>query len=373
MKLLSFFQKRYYPLNTVEVSKTAIKKNYYYLSKLSNDIMVAPVLKSDAYGHGLKNVAKILDYVGAPFFCVDSLHEAYELAKIGVKTPILIMGYINPENLRVKNLPFSYAVYDKEIIDAISKYQKNAVIHIFVDTGMNREGISLNGLPNFVKYIKSFTSIRVEGLMSHLGAANNKKETKKQLASFEKAKEIVHKAGFHPNWFHIASSSGLLHQTDYKNKIGNLARCGISIYGIDPEGKDKSLQPALKLKTTLNQIKLLEKGKQVGYDFTFTAKKDMTMGILPMGYFDGIDRRLSSKGFVEIKDRYCPIIGRVSMNLTTIDIGSVENPQVGDEVIVYSNKTQDKNSILNSSILANTIPYTLLVNISPSTKRILVL
>src|SRR5882672_7179144 len=114
------FRKKYSPSNKIEISESALLSNYKYLSDLSA-LKIAPVLKSNAYGHGLPLVAKILDNVGAPFFCVDSLYEAYELLKISIKTPILIMGYTHPDNLKVKKLPFSFAVYDKAMLAVLAK------------------------------------------------------------------------------------------------------------------------------------------------------------------------------------------------------------------------------------------------------------
>lgn len=372
MNLLSFFKRKYSPLNTIEISQEALYANYNYLSSIGKDVKVAPVLKSNAYGHGLPLVGKLLDTVGAPFFCVDSLYEAYELQKIKIKTPVLIMGYVDPRNLQNRQLPFSFAVYDKEQVAGISKYQKNSAVHIFVDTGMHREGIQLSELPELLAIIKKFSNIRVEGLMSHLGAGDNIPATKKQLEQFETAKKLVHTAGSRPQWFHIAASSGLLHSADYGKSSGNLARCGIALYGIEPERIGTNLKPVLTFKTTLSQIKTIKKGEKVGYDFTYTAKKNMIIGILSAGYFDGIDRRFSGKGYVFIGKTPCPILGRVSMNVTTIDISDVQNPQVGDEVIIFSNNANDKNSIVNAAILADTIPYDLAVHLAYSTKRIVV-
>lgn len=178
--------------------------------------------------------------------------------------------------------------------------------------------------------------------------------------------------GFRPTWFHTAASSGILYNREYKKDIGNLARCGISLYGIDPWKKETHLQQVLIFKTILNQIKTLKKGEKVGYDFTFTAKKNMTIGIVPAGYYDGVDRRLSNKGFVTIKNTYCPIIGRVSMNVTTIDVSNVEKLKIGDEVIIFSDKIENKNSIMHAATLADTIPYDLVVRLAASTKRIVV-
>ena len=374
MSLSPLFKKSYYPLNTIEISSSALLNNYRFLSGLTDDVTVAPVLKSNAYGHGLTLVAKILDSVSAPFFCVDSLYEAYELLKNKIKTPILIMGYVNPDNLKVKKLPFSYAIYDDALVAGISRYQPQAGIHIFVDTGMHREGISVEDLPGFLGYIKSFGNLKVEGLMSHLGVGENPATpgTKKQIENFKKAEEIVRQYDFAPVWRQIAASGALLHNKDYKENLGNVARCGIALYGIDPEGKDLGhLQPALQLKTTLNQVKHVRKGEGVGYDFTFTAKKDMTIGILPLGYFDGVDRRLSNKGLVLVSNVACPIIGRVSMNLTTVDLSGVESPQVGDEVIVFANNPSSKNSIYNAALQCDIIPYELLVHLYSSTKRVI--
>src|SRR5258708_2270824 len=365
----SFLRKHYHPLNTIEISQHALTANYQYLSNLSR-LKVAPVLRSNAYGNGLVLTAKILDQLNPPFFCVDSLYEAYELYKVGIKTKILIMGYVNPENLRTKKLPFSYAVYNQELVAAINKYQPHAGIHIFVDTGMHREGISIKELPEFISLVKQFKNINIEGLMSHFAAADKPTDpsTKKQTKEFEDAQEIVKSLGISTKWIHIAASSGLLHHTDYKN-IGNIARTGIVLYGIDPEGKNNNLKPVLQLSTTIAQIKTIQKGDKVGYDFIYTAQNDMQIGILPLGYFDGVDRRLTNKGFVKVNETFCPIIGRVSMNITTIDLSNIQNPQVGQSVTVFSNNPEDKNSISNAAKQCDTIPYDLLVHIASTTKR----
>ena len=370
MNIFSLFRKKYRSLNTIEVSKNALLKNYSYLHSLEDGLGVAPVLKSNAYGHGLVQVAKILDKAGAPFFCVDSIYEGYELLKNHIKTPVLIMGYVSPENLHVKKLPFSYAVYSSEQISAISKYQPQAGVHVFVDTGMHREGIGLSELPDFLEEIRS-NNLNVEGLMSHLGSGADAKNAliEKQLKNFEAAWEIVKVNNFAPKWMHIAASEALLNHTEYKGRLGNIARSGIAVYGIDPSGQDKNLQPALRFVSTLTQIKSLRKGDSVGYDFTYTAKGDMVIGVLPLGYFDGLERRLSNNGFVMIDDVECPILGRVSMNITTIDITALKNPEVGESVIVYSDNPSDKNSVFTVARECDTIPYDILVGLAGTTKR----
>lgn len=374
MGILSLFKKSYYPLNKITISKKRLIHNYSYLSGISKDIKAAPVLKSNAYGHGLVSTAKILDSQNAPFFCVDSLYEAYELLKNKIKTPILIMGYVHPDNLSVKKLPFSYAVYNTESAIAINKYQPNAGVHIFVDSGMHREGITVSELPEFIRHLKSLNNLKIEGLMSHFGASEepHNPSTQKQLKNFETAIRILNNEAVFPKWVHLGNSSAALNYKDYQKKIGNVVRCGIALYGIDPEDKDKNLMPVLELRTTLNQVKTVKRGERVGYSFTFKAETDKTIGILPLGYHDGLDRRLSTIGMVKIQDTLCPIIGRVSMNLTTIDITKLKNPKVGLDVVVYSNNNTEQNSINHLARNIDTIPYDLLVNLAASTKRLII-
>ncbi len=372
MDMFSHFKREYKPLNRIEVSSVALHHNYDYLSQ-SSGLAIAPALKSNAYGHGLGLVAKALDLIGAPFFCVDSIYEGYELLKHKVKTPILIMGYVDPDNLRLKKLPFSYAVSNHEMLETVYKYQPHAGVHIFVDTGMYREGVPMDDLPDIISRMQSMKRLHIEGLMSHFAAADTYDDlTKLQVKNFQIAQVLFHKSGIQPKWIHIANSLGVLNYKKYTGKIGNLARPGIAMYGIDPLNKDKTLQPALSFSSTLVQIKDLDKGESSGYDFTFKAKKKMRIGVVAAGYNDGIDRRFSNNGFMKIGETYCQIIGRVSMNVTMIDVSSAKNPAIGDRVVVYSSTLSDKNSLNKAAFAIDTIAYDLLVKLAAPTRRILV-
>lgn len=366
--MLSFVKKllgrEYQPLNKIHISKQALLDNYSYLSSVNPMVKAAPVLKSNAYGHGIKLVAGILDSK-PPFFCVDSLYEAYELLKTKIQTPVLVMGYIDPKSLNVKKLPFSYAVWDLEVVKALNKHQKGAEVHIFVDTGMNREGVKVSELEEFLLGIKQFNNITVSGLMTHLSEAERDSEaSRNQLKEFKRSYEIIRKLGFTLKFVHIGGSGALyLKLPSYINVV----RTGLATFGIG----NLNLTPVLKLTTKLVQVKKIKKGDKVGYDGTFEAKTDLTVGILPIGYYDGIDRRLSSKGVVLIDGVECPIIGRVSMNLTAVDISKVQEPKISDEVIIFSDDTSYKNSIESVAKICETIPYDLLVHLASSTKRIL--
>lgn len=373
-KLLKLLKKDFQTLNKIEVSKVNLIHNYKYLSSLGKKIGVAAVVKSNGYGHGIVNVAKILESQNPPFFCVDSLFEAYQLQNAGIKIPILITGYTNPENLKVKKLPFSFAIYTKDLLEAIAKYQPQTGVHIFVDTGMRREGITLEDLSQFLEGVKKL-NIKVEGIMSHLASSKSREDKLfvTQINEFKKALRIVKKYRINPKWVHIGATGSIINSQTRPIilEISNMVRAGLSLYGFSSSTPDQNLKPTLKLISHISQIKILKKGESIGYDGTYKAKKDTIIGALPVGYYDGVDRGLSNKGFVKINSNFCPIIGRVSMNITTINL-SHTNAKVGDEVIVYSDNPKDKNSIENTAKICKKIPYEILVNLVESTRRIVI-
>lgn len=365
------FWSRYKTLNKINVSRGNLIQNYKLLSALNSNIKVAPVLKSNAYGHGITIVGRILDHLAPPFLCVDSIYEGYELLKAGIKSPILIMGYVSPANLKIKKLPFSYAVYEKETLDEIHKYQPQAGIHIFVDSGMHREGVKVDDLPELLKLAKSLRGIRIEGLMSHFARAERPEDplTQEQVKQFDTAQEICREFNIFPRWVHLAASSGLINHNKFKGKLGNLARVGVSSYGIDPTGEFSLLKPTLSMYSTICQIKKVTKDERIGYDFSFRAESNMRLGILPIGYNDGLDRRLSNSGCVYINNQRCPVVGRISMNITTVDVSDVENLKVGNEVEVFSSNPTRANSVKISAEACGTIPYEFLVHLNPAIRR----
>lgn len=389
LMITDFFRSKSYPLNKIYLSKERLIANYNHLSSLNSDVRIAPVLKSNAYGHGIEQIGRILATKGEgfriPFICVDSLFEAYQLQKAGVKSDILIMGYVDPRSLKGRKLPFSYAVFDGEQIREILASQPGAKLHLFIDTGMGREGVKIADLRVFLRYLKDY-GVKFEGLMSH-GAMPRKKEavlTIKQINNFKAAKQIVQQAGYSPKWFHLGGTYAHLNQL---SRDCNVIRCGKGIYGFG----DPKLQPVLSMTSRIIQYKNLKKGESVGYDATFIAKKDLTLGVLPLGYNDGIDRRLSNQGIIRIRPLTrglefdleqkgelfadCPVVGRVSMNLTTIDItGAIKKlgdkmPFIGTEIEIISRDSGQPNSVQNIADLCHTIPEEILVHLHPSTRR----
>ncbi len=358
---------QYRHLNKITISQSALENNHKLIQPLYPNSLICPVLKSNAYGHGIKQVAQIFDNLDCGFLVVDSLYEAYELYKLNVKTKILIMGYTSPVNFTVKDLPFEICVWDLETAQVLDQHQPGCNIHLFIDTGMRREGILLEDFAEFVDTVLKLRNLNIVGLCSHFADIDNADMnfTNAQIQVFKEALKILQAKGVTPRWRHISASGGLSKVSD---QVFNMARVGLAHYGVTNE----QLRPVLEFETTLSATKKINRGESIGYNCTFKAKKDMLVGLLPAGYYEGIDRRLSNTGFVKIRGDFYQIVGRVSMNMTTIDITELESPVVGENVTVYSADKRDINSVDNVAVSINAIPYELLVHLAESVKRLIV-
>lgn len=359
-------------LSNVSLSQSALINNYLYLSSLFQSIAIAPVLKSNAYGHGLLEIATILDQLNAPFFCVNNFDEAVTLYSNGIKTPIHIMGYVTPEDIRL-HLPFSFTLFNYDQLSVLNTVYNKASIHVFIDTGMHREGFGFEKLAHLFSKIKECKNITVTGIMSHLASGDKPESdiTKNQLRAFSQGILLAKEYGISPQWTHIFASTGLLSHYEIGVSCGNIARIGKALYGIDPRYKNDNLEPILSLQSKIVQIKSLNKNENIGYNETFKTIGHTVIGIIPLGYYDGIDRRLSNKGIVLIDGVTCPIVGRVSMNMTAVDITLVKNQHVGMNVTVISNILNEINSINSIAAICDTIPYDVVTRINKSIIRIL--
>lgn len=370
-QLKSLFERNEYtPLNNVLLSSDKLISNIKYLQSINPNLDLFPNLKANAYGHGIIQIASALKNLNLKYIVVDSLFEAYEIYKSGLDIPILIAGYVIPENLKVKPLPFSYAVWDADQIEKILSYQPNAKLHLFIDSGMNREGVRLEQLKDLLERIKRYNQ-SFEGTMSHFASSDDlsSNQSSKQVQTFNEAIKLCEASGLVFKFKHVSNSAGVLFQN---NLNYNAARIGLATYGLNPVKVDTNLKPILTLKTHIAQIKIIRKGDSIGYNATYTAPKDMKIGILPIGYSDGIDRRLSNKGVVKIENTFCPIIGRISMNITTIDLTSIPDVVVGKEVTIFSDNNNEPNSVENVAKICDTISYTILVGINPFMRRTIV-
>jgi len=376
----------YTPLVRVEISAENLLHNFNEFKKLTPGGLAAPVLKSNAYGHGLSLVAKIVDTEKPPFIIVDSYFEALAVRAAGATSPLLILGYTPVETMVTNKLKgISFTVISFDALEKLNSVKKNITIHLKIDTGMSRHGILFSQIPAAIERLQKMSDkITLQGISSHFADADSSDGTftLSQIEKWNKAVDIFKKEFPTLAYWHTSATSGHF----YSKKIkANLSRVGLGLYGINVGGPIDSLtnlKPALEIKTVISGIKKIPKGQKVGYSITFTAPKDMTIATLPLGYFEGVDRRLSSKGFVKIStinasggrgtEHFAPIIGRVSMNITTIDVTHLPGLKIDDEVIVISSKPADKNSVENIAKLCGTIPYEILVHIQTSLHRAVV-
>lgn len=339
-------------LNRIEVLSGAIWENYdYYQTKFNGEIW--PVVKANAYGHGLEIITEILRTRKFRYLIADSYYEALRIWKINPKQQVLLIGSVPWENLKFLDYSkIALMVQDWETIKQLASLHKHIKVHLKVDTGMNRQGVSFNHLAFIIEQFKKCKKIEVEGVMSHLAEANNKEFTSMQIKRFKDVKKVVLESGLRPKYWHLAATGGI-----EKMPVGltNVARLGIGLY----LGK----VPAMRIVSTITMIKEIKKGEKVSYEGTFVAHKKMKIGIVPMGYFEGLDRRLSNKGYVIINGKHAPILGRVCMNLVVVGLEGIEVQQ-WDEVMLDSTKNMAK--------LCKTIPYDIIVGWDGSIRRVVV-
>ena len=356
-------------LNTIELSKSYLIFNYRYFKKEHPESVVCPVIKCNAYGHGLIEIAKILDNEKPVYFVVDSFYESLQLRKAGVKTPRLIIGYTLPENF--KHMSFksdAITVMDKESVEALGALKKHIKVHLKVDTGMHRQGVPYEKALELIKLIKTYKKLHLEGVCTHLADADNPKDdkfTKIQVKNFKKVIADAKKAGITFKYKHISATpgAGIIHDKEF-----NMMRVGIGLYGSSPH--TKNVKPIMTFKSTIIAIKELKEGDCVSYGCTFAADKDMKIGVIPAGYYEGVDRGLSNKGFIYYKNKPCKILGRVCMNLTMIDLTGVKNVRKFDTVDVIGSNISAKNSAEWIAKTCGTIPYVIWTHVAPTIRRV---
>jgi alanine racemase len=365
----------YRPLNHIELDANAMLHNVALIQKRYPGFEVMPVLKSNAYGHGLEQVAEILNNASCNFLAVDGYFEAAKIRYI-TKHHILVLGFILSENVHLLDTKrCSFVVQDIRGLEAFGKLGKPVKVHLELDTGFNRLGLHASELSAYLKTLKKFPSLELEGVMTHLVDADNEHDDSFDVRQQKRFDDIVGqilRAGFKPKLIHIAQTAG---STKIHSKYANAIRLGIGTYGInpllpgDPHYQDlDNLKPVLELKSTIIKTIDLRKGDTVSYNATFAAPRAMRLGVLPLGYYEGVPRELSNKGCAIYEDAELPIIGRVCMNHTMLDLGK-SGLQVGDEVTVISSEPDKPNSVAGLQRKHGLFPYTTLTGLDGSVRR----
>jgi alanine racemase len=370
----------------VEISKKNILHNIGEIrGLLSPETKFMAVVKSNAYGHGLIEVAKICAISKkVDWFGVDSVDEALAIRKAKIKLPILVLGYIPFPQLKdaIKN-DISFVAYNNELLNYLEKIEikKKAKVHLKIETGISRQGLHGDELISFVKKALKNKNILIEGAYTHYANVDDTTDfsyAKKQLDAFNKSIEEVEKL-VKLQIKHTASSAATI---NYPETHFNAVRVGISLYGLwsstetklsSKERKVKiDLRPALTWKTLLVQVKKVARGTPIGYGLTEKVKRDSVIGILPVGYWDGFDRGLSNIAEVLIKGEKAKVLGRICMNMTIVDLTDIKGSKLFDEVVILGKQGSDEISADEMASKLGTINYEVVTRINPLIKRILV-
>ncbi len=357
----------------IEVDKKAIFHNISEFRKLIKPrVKLMAVIKSNAYGHGLVDFAKIVEN-NVDWFGVDSITEGLKLRQKGLKKPILVLGYTLPARLKeAAENNISLTVSTLELFKAIGLLKNQPKIHIKVDTGMHRQGFFVKDLPQVIKILKRF-KLEPEGLYTHLAAAKDKlyqAYSFKQIEDFKKADELFKKGG--NNYLcHVAASAGAML---YPEAHFDMIRIGIGLYGMFPTKESEiqtgiKLKPALTWKSTIGEIKNVPKDTYIGYDLTEKTLKSSRLAIVPIGYWHGFDRGFSSCGEVLVKGTRCKVLGRINMDMIVIDVSNVRNVKINNEIVILGSSGKEKITAEDMALKINTTNYEIVTRINPLIKR----
>ncbi len=375
------------PIIWAEINLNAIAHNVRELRRITNpkaSLMVA--VKANAYGHGIIEVARQTLKSGANALGVARINEGIRIREAGIEAPVLVFGYTVPsEAARLYEFDLIQTVYSYEtaraLSDTASSLDIKINIHLKVDTGMGRLGLLPDSRRTFpadsaveeVKSIAGLSGLKLEGIFTHFATADwsDKSYAEKQFQIFSTFLNQLHKAGLKFSVRHAANSGAIISMPQTHL---DMVRAGISIYGLYPSNEiDKSrikLLPAMFLKARIIHLKKVPAGFMVSYGITHETKKPTTIATIPVGYGDGFSRLMSSNGHMLVHGQRAPIIGRVCMDLTMIDVGHIPEVELEDEVVVFGHQGDAYISADEIARLTNTINYEVVTRISDRVPRV---
>jgi len=369
-------------------------------TRVGENIRICVPVKADAYGHGALQISKAAIEAGAYCLGVADVMEGIELRKGGIQSPILLFSQAHPSEIpliiKAKIIPF---ISDEEFAASLNKQAEadktKLPVHLKIDTGMNRMGCPLNETLALAAMIKNSSSLELAGTVTHLSVSDsaNKSDidfTNNQLARFKKAVAALKNAGINPGIVHAANSGAVIL---HPNAWLDMVRPGILLYGFKTVQEYEApvehlkkisklssiiVKPVMELRSSVSLIKKINKGEAVSYGRTWIARKDTTIGILSIGYADGLPRLASNRWQVIINGEAFPLVGRITMDQCCVDLGANTSVKRWDEAIIFGDDIypeQPKKSAImqNAAELAyvvRTIPYEITCNVSKRVKRI---
>ncbi|MBI5873032.1 MAG: alanine racemase [Candidatus Omnitrophica bacterium] len=366
----------FYRPTWVQIDLAAVASNYSTLKKrLPAGTKMMAAVKANAYGHGIVEVSKKLAQCGIDYLGVASVDEALVLRHGGVRTPILNLGaFLKGDSEAIVKNDITATITDWDTAKCLDSYagvfKKKAKVHIKIDTGMGRLGVWHDEADEFIIKVCSLSNLLIEGIYTHFPSADSDESfTRSQIAVFSTLVSKLTIKGIEIPLRHTANSMAVL---GFKNSHFNLVRPGLALYGLHP--KDEwlgkiDLAPVLSFKTKVVYTKNVARGRSISYGRTYTTKKDTKIVTLPVGYGDGYNRLLSNKARVLIHGEVYPVVGRVCMDQTMVDVGQAR-VRVGDEVVLVGCQKNRVIYVEDIARICRTIPYEVVCWISPRVPRI---
>ena len=358
------------------IDLTALGHNLSQIrERLSTNCSVMAVVKANAYGHGALDISRALIQSDISRLAVASVHEGIALREAGITADILVLVDLFDEHIQdLLDYRLTPVITEQRLLPALAKAAGSAdqsfPIHVKVDTGMGRLGFSPGEIAALFDALPAWKSLRVEGFMTHLADSdgNDPSHTEQQLQNFRSLLEEVARRGVKVPIVHVANSAAIVR---FPQSHFSSVRPGIMLYGYLPKDvASPELKPVLSLRTRIMQLRTIKPGDSVSYNRTFVAKRTSTIAVLPIGYADGYNRRLSNKGFVLINGKRAPVVGLVCMDMTMVDVTDIPSVQRGDSVTLIGR--QGQNAIWADDIAGwtGTIPYEILCAIGPRIPRV---
>ena len=365
----------------IEIDLDQIKQNYFiYKKSLQLDTEIMAVIKADAYGHGDAHIARWLSEQGCRLFAVSNIDEAVGLRNAGIKGEILILGYTSPKYAKTLSyLDLSQAIVSEEYAEALSQAGQRVKCQFAIDTGMNRIGLDGDNTSSCEEIIRKYSgSLIVEGLFTHLCVADTDSEDAKeftygQIQKFKAVADAV--ADLKLPYVHCCNSAGGLYYLKNSSEfegIGKIVRLGIVLYGLKPDVDNhlpNGVKPAMTWKSVVSMVKNVHPGETIGYGRIFMVKKEMKVATVTTGYADGLNRLLSNKGFVMINGCKAPIVGRICMDQTLVDVTEIPDVKMGTEVVIIGKSGDLTYTADDMAQDLGTIGYEVICNITKRVQR----
>lgn len=371
-----------------EVSRSRLAENFRLLRALAAPAELLCIVKADGYGHGAVECGRVLSHAGAGWLGVTDVDEGVRVRAACPSAKILVMGGVWPGEAQIvfeHNL--TPAVWEPEHLAEAARAAGPLAVHLEIDTGMSRQGVQPAQLPALLDRLQLLPALRLDGVMTHFHSPEmaGNRASEEQFTRFASVVEAIRARGLRPHWLHAGNSTSLLHPGTgalaglaAKHGAQALLRPGLALYGYAPRFDDGSapahsadLKPVLTWKTRILSLRWINPGETAGYCATFRAARQTRLALLPVGYADGLNRLLSNRGVALVRGCRAPIAGRVSMDLTILDVTDVPGVETGDEVVLIGEQGAETITAYDHADAAGTIPYEILCNIHARVPRIM--